>query len=44
VRKGTSSVTVEGLRKGTYRVQVSAKDLAGNAASGAKHASVTVRS
>ena len=43
VRKGASSVTVDGLRKGTYRVRVSAADLAGNAARGAKRASVTVR-
>ncbi len=34
VRKGVSAVTVKGLRKGTYRVRVSAADLAGNAARG----------
>jgi plastocyanin len=44
VRKGTSSFTVRGLRKGTYRVSVTARDLAGNAAKPAKRARVTVRS
>ena len=43
VAKGTSSFTVSGLRAGTYRVQVSATDLAGNAAKPAKRARVTVR-
>jgi plastocyanin len=43
-RKGTSSATIKGLRAGAYRVQVSATDLAGNAARAAKHARVTVRS
>jgi plastocyanin len=42
-RKGTSSVTVKGLRAGSYRVQVSARDLAGNAARAAKRARVRVR-
>ena len=32
VAKGTSTLTVSGLRAGTYRVQVTATDLAGNAA------------
>jgi plastocyanin len=44
VRKGTSSVTVKGLRAGSYRVQVSAKDLAGNTAGAPKRARVTLRS
>lgn len=44
VRKGTSAVTVGGLRAGSYRVQVSAADLAGNAAKSSKRARVTVRS
>jgi plastocyanin len=43
VRKGTSSFTVKGLRKGTYRVKVTAADLAGNAAKSAKRARITVR-
>ncbi|MDA0180598.1 plastocyanin/azurin family copper-binding protein [Solirubrobacter phytolaccae] len=44
VDRGTGSVTVSGLRAGTYGVQVSAKDLAGNAASGSpSRARVTVR-
>jgi plastocyanin len=43
VAKGTRSITVKGLKAGTYRVQVSAKDLAGNAAKSARRASVTVR-
>ena len=43
VAKGTRSVTVRGLKAGRYRVQVSAKDLAGNAAKSARRASVTVR-
>jgi plastocyanin len=44
VRKGTSSATINGLRAGSYRVQVSATDLAGIAARATKRASVTVRS
>jgi plastocyanin len=44
VHKGMSAVTVNGLRAGTYRVDVSATDLAGNAAKSAKPARVTVRS
>jgi plastocyanin len=44
VRKGTSSATINGLRAGSYRVQVSATDLAGNAARATKRARVTVRS
>jgi plastocyanin len=44
LRKGTSTVTVRGLRKGHYRVRVTAADLAGNKASHAKRARVTVRS
>jgi plastocyanin len=44
VRKGTSTVTVKGLRAGSYRVQVSAKDLAGNTAGAPKRAHVTLRS
>ena len=43
VAKGTRSITVKGLKSGSYRVQVSAKDLAGNAAKSAPRASVTVR-
>ncbi|MDA0172459.1 cupredoxin domain-containing protein [Solirubrobacter taibaiensis] len=43
VAKGTRSITVKGLKTGSYRVQVSAKDLAGNAAKSAPRASVTVR-
>jgi plastocyanin len=44
VAKGISTVTVAGLRAGTYRVEVSATDLAGNAAKpAAKRALVTVR-
>ena len=43
VAKGTRSITVKGLKAGDYRVQVSAKDLAGNAAKSAPRASVTVR-
>jgi plastocyanin len=43
VRKGTSSVTVKGLRAGSYRVQVSAKDLASNTAGAPKRARVTLR-
>jgi plastocyanin len=43
VRKGTSSVTITGLRAGRYRVQVSASDLAGNAAGVAKRARITIR-
>jgi plastocyanin len=42
VHKGTSSVTVKGLRAGTYRVQVSAKDLAGNTAGAPKRARVKI--
>ena len=41
--KGTRSITVKGLKAGSYRVQVSAKDLAGNAAKSARRASITVR-
>jgi plastocyanin len=44
VAKGTSTITVRGLRQGAYRVRVTATDLAGNEASGAKRARVTVRS
>ena len=36
VAKGTRSITVKGLKAGRYRVQVSAKDLAGNAAKSAR--------
>ena len=43
VDKGTGSATISGLKAGSYRVQVSAKDLAGNAAKAAPRASVTVR-
>jgi plastocyanin len=43
VAKGTSTITVAGLRAGTYRVQVTATDLAGNAAKAPKRARVTVR-
>jgi hypothetical protein len=43
VRKGTSSATINGLRAGSYRVQVSAADLAGNAARATKRARITVR-
>jgi plastocyanin len=43
-RKGTSSATVKGLRAGSYRVQVSAADLAGNTARAARRARVTVHS
>lgn len=43
VAKGTRSVTLNGLKAGKYRVQVSAKDLAGNAAKAHPRASVTVR-
>ena len=43
VRKGTSSVTVKGLRAGSYRVQVSAKDLAANTAGAPKRAHVPLR-
>jgi plastocyanin len=43
VRKGESAVTITGLRAGSYRVQVSAKDLAGNTAGAAKRAALTVR-
>jgi plastocyanin len=42
VRKGTSSMTVNGLRAGAYRVQVSAKDLAGNTAGAPVRARVRV--
>jgi plastocyanin len=44
VRKGTSSATVKGLAAGSYRVRVSATDLAGIAARATKSARVTVRS
>jgi plastocyanin len=43
VAKGTSSFTIAGLRKGTYRVKVTATDLAGNAAKSSKRARITVR-
>lgn len=43
VAKGTRSITLDGLKAGTYRVQVTAKDLAGNAAKAHPRASVTVR-
>lgn len=43
VRRGTSTVTVSGLRAGAYRVQVTARDLAGNRARASKRARVTVR-
>jgi plastocyanin len=43
-RKGTASATIKGLRAGSYRVQVSATDLAGNAARASKRARVTVYS
>jgi plastocyanin len=43
VPKGTSAVTVRGLRAGTYRVRVTATDLAGNAAKSPKRSRVTVR-
>jgi plastocyanin len=41
--KGTSTVTVANLRAGTYRVDVSATDLAGNAAKSPKRTRVTIR-
>jgi plastocyanin len=43
VRKGTSTATLKGLRAGSYRVQVSAKDLASNTAGTPKRAHVTLR-
>ena len=43
VAKGTRSITIKGLKAGAYRVRVSAKDFAGNAAKSARRASVTVR-
>ncbi|MBE2317685.1 hypothetical protein DVA67_017015 [Solirubrobacter sp. CPCC 204708] len=43
VAKGTGSLSLRGLKAGSYRVQVSAKDLAGNAAKAASRARVTVR-
>jgi plastocyanin len=43
VPKGTSAATLKGLSAGSYRVQVSAADLAGNAARASKRARVTVR-
>jgi plastocyanin len=43
VRKGISSITVNGLRAGSYRVHVSATDLAGNAAKSSKRARITIR-
>ena len=43
VAKGTRSVTLRGLKAGRYRVRVSAKDLAGNAAKAHPRAGVTVR-
>lgn len=42
VEPGTRTIKVPGLKAGTYRVQVSAKDLAGNAAKGVSRARVTV--
>jgi plastocyanin len=42
VAKGTRSITVRGLKRGRYRVQVTAKDLAGNAAKAKPRASVTL--
>jgi plastocyanin len=44
VAKGTSTVTVRGLRAGTYSVRVTAADLAGNTAGAPKRARVTIRS
>ncbi|HWK29743.1 MAG TPA: plastocyanin/azurin family copper-binding protein [Solirubrobacter sp.] len=43
VRRGTSTVTVSGLRPGAYRVSVTARDLAGNRAKAARRARITVR-
>ncbi|WP_053226199.1 cupredoxin domain-containing protein [Solirubrobacter soli] len=43
VPKGSSSFTVTGLRAGTYRVKVSASDLAGNAAKASKRTRITIR-
>lgn len=43
VAKGTSTLTISGLRAGSYSVQVTATDLAGNAAGAPKRARVTVR-
>jgi len=43
VDAGTGALTVSGLRAGTYGVQVSAKDLAGNAAKTVVRETVTVR-
>lgn len=43
VDAGTGALTVSGLKAGTYRVQVSAKDLAGNAAAKVVRDTVTVR-
>jgi len=43
VAKGTSRITVSGLRAGSYRVEVSATDLAGNPAGAPKRTRVTVR-
>jgi plastocyanin len=43
VAKGTSTLTVSGLRAGTYSVQVTATDLAGNAAAARMRTRVTVR-
>jgi plastocyanin len=43
VAKGPRSVTLRGLKAGRYRVQVSATDLAGNAAKSRPRAGVTVR-
>jgi hypothetical protein len=41
-RKGANRVTIRGLKAGTYRLEVRARDLSGNAAR-VKRASVTVR-
>jgi plastocyanin len=41
--KGSTAITVRGLRSGSYRVVLSARDLAGNAAKRPLRAGVTVR-
>ena len=43
VARGTTTITVSGLRAGTYSVRVTATDLAGNAANALKRTRVTVR-
>ena len=43
-RKGTRSVLIRGLKAGRYRVEVKARDLAGNAAKRTTRARITVRS